>query len=44
MNVKLSKFDRFAIKMKRLFGWKIKEIATRYSVTTRTIYRVLEKS
>lgn len=42
MNVKLSKFDRIAIQIKRLFGWKIKELAKRYSVTTRTIYRVLK--
>jgi len=43
MNVKLSKFDRIAIQLKRLLGWKIKELAKRYSVTTRTIYRVLKK-
>ena len=43
MNRKLSNFDRMAIQIKRLFGWKIRELATRYSVTTRTIYRVLEK-
>ena len=43
MNKKLSNFDRMGIKLKRLLGWKIKELATRYSVTTRTIYRVLAK-
>ena len=43
MNIKLSKFDRFAIQIKRLLGWKIKDLAERYSVTTRTIYRVLRK-
>ena len=43
MNVKLTGFDRTGIKVKRFFGWKIRELATRYSATTRTIYRVLEK-
>jgi Mor family transcriptional regulator len=43
MNKKLSNFDRIAIQMKRLFGWKIKELSERYKVTTRTIYRVLKK-
>ena len=43
MNVKLSRFDRIGIKLKRLFGWKIKELAERYKVTTRTVYRVLKK-
>jgi transposase len=43
MNIKLSKFDRIAIQIKRLLGWKIREIAERYNVTTRTIYRVLRK-
>ena len=43
MNVKLSGFDRIGIKWKRLLGWKIKDLANRYEVTTRTIYRVLEK-
>ena len=43
MNVKLSKFDRLGIKLKRMVGWKIENIANRYSVTTRTIYRVLKK-
>ena len=43
MNVKLSGFDRIGIKFKRLFGWKIRELAERYKVTTRTVYRVLEK-
>ena len=43
MNIKLTGFDRIGIKWKRLIGWKIREIAKRYRVTTRTIYRVLEK-
>ena len=43
MNVKLSGFDRIGIKLKRIFGWKINELAKRYKVTARTIYRVLEK-
>jgi Mor family transcriptional regulator len=43
MNVKLTGFDRTGIKVKRFFGWKIRELAERYKVTQRTIYRVLEK-
>ena len=43
MNVKISRFDKIGIQLKRLLGWKIKELATRYDVTTRTIYRVLKK-
>ena len=43
MNVKISTFDRIGIKLKRLLGWKIKDLAKRYNVTTRTIYRALKK-
>ncbi len=43
MNVKLKGFDRTGIKVKRFFGWTIKELAERYKVSQRTIYRVLEK-
>ena len=43
MNKKLSGFDRIGIQIKRILGWKIRELAERYKVTTRTIYRVLKK-
>ena len=43
MNVKLNGFDRIGIKLKRLLGWKIKDLEARYEVTTRTIYRTLKK-
>ena len=44
MNSKLTKLDRINIQFKRyILQWKIKDIAKRFQVTQRTIYRVLEK-
>ena len=42
MNQKLTKFDKSAIQIKRIFGWRIRELAERYRVSKRTIYRTLK--
>jgi transposase len=44
MNNKLTKLDNLNIQFKRyILQWKIKDIAKRFQVTERTIYRVLRK-
>ena len=42
-NIKISEWERIGVKFKRFFGWSIKDLAKRYSVTKRTIYRNLKK-
>jgi Mor family transcriptional regulator len=42
-NIKIKGWDITGMKFKRFFGWTIKELAKRYNVTTRTVYRTLKK-
>ena len=41
-NRKLSPFDKTSIQIKRILGWRIKELSKRYKVSERTIYRTLK--
>jgi Mor family transcriptional regulator len=42
MNKKISKFEKTAIQIKRILGWRIKDLSKRYKVSKRTIYRKLK--
>ena len=43
MNVKLTNLDKLNIKFKRyILQWKVKDIAEKFNVNVRTIYRVLK--
>ena len=43
MNCKLTRLDKLNIKFKRyILKWKVKDIAERFKVNVRTVYRVLK--